>query len=475
MRSPSESFSNGQTQWNLRGDQGNALGTHYSRAMVLYEQRRFEDALKEFHKELSESPDCGDTTCMIACCFEAMGKIDQALEWSRKAISIDPENSLAFHVLGRALYRRKGFLTKDALRAFETSIKLNVSDVQNYYYLSHIRMAQKDWKAALSQVMTALNINPRRADCLAIAGWCEYQLGDPDKALELLKESLSIEPNVAVTHRYLTRIAVIKGDLELAKTHITEALRIDPQPAVDYQQQDSPYDYNSHDLMCEIVKAEGTLYGRWLTLMEKVGYFNSSLKARHGYLYPFFRVVCIIFCFIVILVCFLLFKEVVAVLVAGILLLCLLRPILWWYETGRMLLNPAKRTLVTVRQRGVFFGVPLTMLFFAGIFVIFYGVEEFESKSLLVTFKQAKLMEEKGNYLEASSKLKEGVIKCCHSWVLGPYRMQAAAHNAGLPVGEPIDEYDDDGEKSTKASESIHEEESKVLLMIVEQTYKELS
>ena len=147
------------------------MGVHYSRGLVLYQQRRFEDALKEFDCELGDFPGCPQTTCMKACCLDAMQKTDEALFWARSAVGLNPQNSLAFHILGRTLYRKKGYPQKDVLEAFKTAISLDSNDVQTYWYLAQIHMYASRWKQALMWAERGLQVAALDARCLAVSGW----------------------------------------------------------------------------------------------------------------------------------------------------------------------------------------------------------------------------------------------------------------------------------------------------------------
>jgi Flp pilus assembly protein TadD len=261
---------------------------HYSRALVLYEQGNFDQALKVFLLALADDPNGAEPACMIACCYERLEKFDDALHWSNQAVSLDPGNSLAYHVLGRSLYCKQRHFSKEVIEAFYNSIKHDPEDTQNFSYLSTAYSAARQWKMALQWAQKGLQINPVHARCMALEGWSLFHLGEIAKAENQLKESLRIDPNAAATHRYLAHLEVIKGDMAQASEHIVAAHRINPSPVVEFDQYQAGYAFTSHDLMCEIVKAEGTLYGKVLCISTRVNHAWLVQEAKPGKMYPLF-------------------------------------------------------------------------------------------------------------------------------------------------------------------------------------------
>lgn len=444
--------------------------SHYSRGAILYEQGNFEQALKVFMLAYTDDPDCGATACMIACCFERLDQIDDALHWSRQAVSLDPESSLAYHILGRSLYCKQGHVSKEVLQVFQNSIKYNPHDTQNFSYLSSAYSTTRDWKKSLHWAEQGVRLDPLSARCLALEGWSLFHLGELSKAETKLKESLQLEPNSAATHRYLAHLEIIKGDMAQAREHITEAHRINPDPVIDINQNQAGYAYTSHDLMCDIVKADGTLYGKVLSIGARFNHGFLVQEAKLGNAYPILVIVVLAGASMLCLTAGVLFKGVVPyavsntimgiVLCALFLVIGVIPGLLWYVSTGRMLLKQSSRRYVTERQKNTLIALPLLILFIGGVTAIGVTYSDHEEKSFKTSLTNARKLEDAGDFRGASAAFKRA-IKEVRTSGLSAYRLQRAAHQAGLAIESPEKEEPYEGSKAgvtTTVAEAAYKE-----------------
>lgn len=124
------------------------MGTHYERGLALYNNARYEQALKEFHEELAESPGSSEARCLIACCLLALRQSRGALQFAREAVGLSPDDWFCHHVLALAALHDGGRLTKDVLAIFLASISLNPDAVPNYVRLAEVYVFNTNWREA---------------------------------------------------------------------------------------------------------------------------------------------------------------------------------------------------------------------------------------------------------------------------------------------------------------------------------------
>lgn len=442
------------------------MSGHYERASVLYDQGSYELALKEYQLALADDPNCPRTTTMIACCYEALSKVDEALSWAKKAVALDPERSLAYHILGRSLYRKRGLLDKEVKAAFFNAIKCDPTDIQSYSYMASIHSARREWKEALRWTGVASQYRPDNARCMALSGWSQFHLGETAEAEKLLVESLRLDPNVSAPHRYLAHVEIIKGDMSRAREHITEAHRIDPTPVVESYSYQTSYQYTSHDLMCEIVKADGTLYGKWLTVVARLNHQALVFEGKFGTAWTVALIVGGLVFLSILSVVLNQVESAITDWIAGIiglfmLMLLVLPTTIWYAATGRMMLKRSTRKYVTKRQAAALILVPSIILLVVGMVtagVRYSDQQEADIKTALLAIKQ---LEDKGDFRGASERIKK-LVHSARDGAVSGYRTQRAAHDAGLPLESP--------------EKNKHFDDSQRVVMdrVIDESYKQL-
>jgi hypothetical protein len=239
-------------------------------------------------------------------------------------------------------------------------------------------------------------------------------------------------------------VAVFKGDIDLAREHITESHRVDPRPAVD-QVQPLAFSQNlltSHDLMYRIVLAQGTLYGKVLSLGARLEHLSVVMEARYG---AWFTIPVIG----VLIVCAIFYSQLaknnhqlantVATIIFYVLGIALAIPLsLWLVALVKMARDKSKRSYFTERQRRALLAAPTALCFMAVAAVWGMWGAEKQQADVVALLRQARDFEEKGQYQLASVALQKAVSKCRGPGVsLSAYRARLAAHQAGLAVDAP--------------------------------------
>ena len=76
------------------------------RAEILFEQKRYEQALEAYQSYLVEHPEDSHSLCMAARCFLHMELYGRASEYASAAISVSPDYSYAHYVQSYIYYAR---------------------------------------------------------------------------------------------------------------------------------------------------------------------------------------------------------------------------------------------------------------------------------------------------------------------------------------------------------------------------------
>lgn len=341
------------------------MGTHYERGLALYNNARYDQALKEFHEELAETPGSSEARCLIACCLLALRQFSVAVRFAREAVSLSPDDWFCHHVLALSALHDRGYLTKDVLAIFLASISLNHTAVQNYVRLAEVYVFNSKWREAKPWIERGLSISPENVDLLALSGWCMFHFGQTDLALRQLRESLRIDASNALTHRFLAGVLAVTGDIDGAKDHITLSHQIDARPAAMFADLLTKNEYTSHDLMGQIVLSHGTLYGKAMSFIARVDHFCKIVEVRYGSL-----------CVVLLMALFSMPLVVSNILphdhqaeqVGLLLALCSLVPLgaflfVWLIAQAKMLFNKDKRMFLTANQRKSLVSIGIVVAF----------------------------------------------------------------------------------------------------------------
>lgn len=414
------------------------MGEHYKRGQALYENARYDEALRQFQDELAEFPNSPDANYMVACALLATNKPEAALRYAQEAVRLAPNSSFAYHVLGRVMLQHHGQLTKKVLDIFNVSISLDPDDIQNYSYLAGVYLFNSRWAKARPIIERGLALQPHNARLLAYSGWCNFHYDQTPLAIEQLRESLRIDPLNALAHRYLASIFTIRGDIEQAKEHITESHRIDPRP-IELAPGFGQYTYTSHDLMSQIVMAHGTLYGKVLSMFGRMDHWSKTLEAKHGSNMFSLGAVLAIACLATLIGAS---PSKVSDLIAmvfgvGMLIATAAFVLTWLIALSKMVADKQKRNLLSGSQRRAIVITPITLGLVSLITVAGVTYSESQQKKLCEAFKSARLLQSKGDLLQASNMLKFGVQECISGLSLGSYRIALAAHDAGVHIEVP--------------------------------------
>ena len=157
------------------------------------------------------------------------GKIDEAIEAFRRAISIDPQYAVAHHNLG-VLLRRQGLLN-EAIESYTRATAIQSDYVDAHYNLGNALMDLGNLDAAVASYHKALAIKPDFAEAHNNLGNVFKELRKLDEAVASYHKALAIKPDYAEAHSNLGNALKGLGKLDEAVASYHKALAIKPDYA----------------------------------------------------------------------------------------------------------------------------------------------------------------------------------------------------------------------------------------------------
>lgn len=202
------------------------MDNYIRRAILLIEQNRFPDAEKELRKALAEDPEEALAYALLGECLIQQDRGKDALEMAKQALNYDASNPYHHSVLAKAYWSIKDY--KNALKAIEAAIEIEPYDSHFYYLRGNIAYAQRDWDFALRNAEKALEINPENVAAINLRSMALVNLNRKEEASETADYALHKNPENPYSHANKGWAELEKGNHKEAQGHFREALRLDP-------------------------------------------------------------------------------------------------------------------------------------------------------------------------------------------------------------------------------------------------------
>lgn len=193
-----EAFANLTKSLSLKKDYPN---THYSKGVILYQQKDFVGAIQSFDSTILYNPTFAFAFNDRASANLELGKLDLAIEDYKKATEKNPESSVIFNNLGSA-YRKKG-LFKEAVIAYDKSISLNNQYILAYNNRGVAKIEKGDYQSAIEDFNKALSIDSKYIFAVNNRANAKNKLKDYQGAITDCSKVIEMDPNFGIA--YLNR------------------------------------------------------------------------------------------------------------------------------------------------------------------------------------------------------------------------------------------------------------------------------
>ena len=153
------------------------------------------------------------------------GALDQAHQFAKKAVELDPDLAEAHAALGFALWFRREFDV--SIAEFERALVLNPNYVNWPFGLALVGAG--DARRAIDIIKDYVRLDPLHSPFASgILGFAHYMLKQYAQALPMLRDCVSRAPNIRSGHVWLAATYAQMGKLEQARAEAAEILRLDP-------------------------------------------------------------------------------------------------------------------------------------------------------------------------------------------------------------------------------------------------------
>jgi tetratricopeptide (TPR) repeat protein len=166
------------------------------------------------------------------------GEYDDGIAMYDKALAIDSRYAPAFVYKGLALVRKNELVKAE--ECVERAYTLDPGGAVSLAGKGYIHAIKGEWQQALDASDRAVAASGRSKDtsekalALRVKGYTYHRMGDHAKAVEILKESASMDPESSHTRLYLGEALIGMQDYEDAIRYLQEFVTINPKFACAY-------------------------------------------------------------------------------------------------------------------------------------------------------------------------------------------------------------------------------------------------
>ncbi|QQS46771.1 MAG: tetratricopeptide repeat protein [Acidobacteriota bacterium] len=185
----------------------------WEKAVSLYKQGQYREAIEEFKKVLSEYPDHSDSWKFVGLAWyqlkeysEATAPLEKALELKRKEGRNDPD---IIRALGQAHLTLKAY--EKSLPYLETLARVQMNVPANFYMLGVAYANLNRPEEAITSFEKAVKLDPADADSWYYLGVQYFRNGKIDKSVTALRGGLKSQPKNADMLGLLTEVLLRQG------------------------------------------------------------------------------------------------------------------------------------------------------------------------------------------------------------------------------------------------------------------------
>lgn len=194
------------------------------RALALYRQGGFEDAISEWKKALELDPQDAAAISNLGAALHGAGRLDDAAREFARALELDPDNVRAHTNIGIALARSKKY--DEAARHLERALELRPGDAQARSAYGGMLVETGETEKALVHLRIALELTPDSPDALNNYAGALAHAGRYQDSLPYFRKALEFEPNSAVLHFNFGRAMAASGSLKDGLAHVEKAAQL---------------------------------------------------------------------------------------------------------------------------------------------------------------------------------------------------------------------------------------------------------
>ncbi len=203
-----------------------SIDMFYDRALLLYQQNRYEQSLEHLGQALGQDPNNIACLHLMAEVQLAMGRPKEANQSIDSAIGLAPDIDVLYSTKAKIMIDVNRYDEAETL--LRQAIELNPSNPFHFSLLAQISLSRKRYQEAEQLSDQALALDPENLLALNTKSTAQLKQNKKKEAEETMRGALGENPENSYTHANYGWNRLETGDHKLALSHFREALRYDP-------------------------------------------------------------------------------------------------------------------------------------------------------------------------------------------------------------------------------------------------------
>ena len=204
-----------------------SAGPHNNLGLALQGQRRYEEAVAEYHRALDLDPNHAGAHNHLGTLRMRQGNMTEAVREFQRAIDLDPKYAPAHNNLGTVLAARGK--RDEAIAAYRRALASNPRDGKAHYNLGVMLLNQRQLDEAAVEFQKAIDIEGDFAAAHNNLGITLFEQGKLADAVAQFRKGLALNPGDAATHNNLGFVLKRQHKLDEAIGEFRAAVAADPK------------------------------------------------------------------------------------------------------------------------------------------------------------------------------------------------------------------------------------------------------
>jgi tetratricopeptide (TPR) repeat protein len=197
-----------------------------SRAQILMQQNRYQDAEKILNDVLKNNPENTTALYMLAEVNINQDKTTEAEKLIDLAIGIEPDYSHLFYIKAHIKLKQSNVLSAE--QTIQEAINIDPQQAHYFSFWASIKLRQKKYSEALALADDSLALDAEDILGLNIRSTALIKLDRKEESYQTIEGALREDPNNSYTHANYGWNLLEKSQVKKALEHFKEALKNDP-------------------------------------------------------------------------------------------------------------------------------------------------------------------------------------------------------------------------------------------------------
>ena len=194
------------------------------KAMSLFKEKKYKEAIDAFHSVLETEPDNADVYNNMAVAYTCVGDSEHAENYFVKAIELDPEMAQAYINLSDLYYK-----TGDIASAVGT-LQRGSYELENNLTIAHllarVYIEDQRWEDAIVELERVLDGEPENYDAYYDLGHVYFEIGDYEGAIDNFENVLEYEQNNELIYYALAQAYEANNEIDKAISNYLKAIAV---------------------------------------------------------------------------------------------------------------------------------------------------------------------------------------------------------------------------------------------------------